>query len=154
MLLREVEKLVSTEGGVPQLLAQAFSRATRAVAAAEGWADKRDAVRRLLAVLLASREPLPLHLVSALGLSDAVPHLPLWGSLFYAEAGRLHVLHGAATRWLGDKGAEPTPMPHIGPGSGLACEKKRLDGPTLLVDDVRTWHIWAHTANSSPLMQL
>ncbi|KAG2498300.1 hypothetical protein HYH03_003561 [Edaphochlamys debaryana] len=65
-----------------------------------------EKVAHLLAVLLAAQEPPPMSLLSAMGLAEAVPKLPGWGTLFFSgrpHAGeeRVYMMHPTLAEWMG-----------------------------------------------------
>ncbi|KAG2437562.1 hypothetical protein HYH02_011204 [Chlamydomonas schloesseri] len=71
---------------------------------AVGLADvEKTTARRLLAVLAAAQEPLPVALLAALGLAAALPLLPGWGTGLFVEdlpQRRVRVASGPLAAWL------------------------------------------------------
>lgn len=49
---------------------------------------------------MAAQEPLPEAMLQEMGLSDALPSLPGWGTLFYAAHGRVRMVHRTLAAWL------------------------------------------------------
>jgi hypothetical protein len=57
-------------------------------------------ILKLIEVLLAAMEPLPLSLLQAMGLERELESLPGWGTLFYTAEHRVFVLHKSLSDWL------------------------------------------------------
>lgn len=61
----------------------------------------RDAAQRLLSVLAAAREPVPLGMLHSMGLATALPLLPAWGHVFVQQGdGTVAIRSSAAARWV------------------------------------------------------
>ncbi|KAG2429331.1 hypothetical protein HXX76_011098 [Chlamydomonas incerta] len=101
------EKLPLTMDAAWEMLFEQEWRAGGGGAVALAEAEKTTA-RRLLAVLAAAQEPLPVALLSALGLAKALPLLPGWGTGLFVEdlpQRRVRVASGPLAAWLRGGGA-------------------------------------------------
>jgi hypothetical protein len=71
-----------------------------AYAEAFARAEPGGATLKLIEVLLAAMEPLPLSLLQAMGLERKLESLPGWGTLFYTAEHRVFQMHKSLSDWL------------------------------------------------------
>jgi hypothetical protein len=88
-----LEQLYAAYGRVFDAVSASKAQPAAAAPAAQPVGLLPAGVKRLVDVLLAAQEPLPLSLLASLGLDEALlPQLPGWGCLFFTQEHRVYLL--------------------------------------------------------------
>ena len=95
--------------------------------------SRRGLVVSLLELLAAALEPLPLCVLSHLGLAQALPLLPGWGTAFHVQDFRLQVVNRSLIEWL--RGAAAAPATKAASGRGAMTPRTSMAGQQLQAAD-------------------